>query len=81
MAKRDLLRLPDDFEGNVRALLGTPPAPHDTTGSRKAAPKPPKKPKRKRVQRRRGGPKAAVGTYAYESAPVLKSGKRTKKKR
>jgi hypothetical protein len=79
MAKRDLLKLPDDFEGNVRALLGTPPAPHDTTGSRKAAPKPPTKPKRKRVQRRRG-PKAAVGTYTYESAPVLKPGKRKTKK-
>ncbi len=77
MSKRDLLKLPDDFEGNVRALLGTPPAPHGTAGSRKAAPKPPKKPKR--MQRRRG-PKAPVGTYAYESAPVLKPGKRPKKK-
>ena len=80
MAKRDLLKLPDDFEGNLRALLATPPAPHDTMGSRKAAPKPPKKPKRK-VRQRRRGPKAPVGTYAYESAPVLRPGKRTRKKR
>ena len=78
MSKRDLLKLPDDFEGNVRALLGTPPAPHGTAGSRKAAPKPLKKPKRK--QRRRIGPKAAVGTYAYESAPV-RARKRKGKKR
>jgi hypothetical protein len=48
MAKRDLLKLPDDFEGNLRALLATPPAPHGTAGSRKIAPKPPAKPKRKK---------------------------------
>jgi hypothetical protein len=66
MAKRDVLKLPDDFEGNMRALLATPPAPHGTAGSRKAAPKPPKKAK----QRRRNAPRAPVGTYAYESAPV-----------
>jgi hypothetical protein len=40
MAKRDLLKLPDDFEGNMRALLATPPTPHGTAGGRKAAPKP-----------------------------------------
>lgn len=68
MAKSDLLKLPDDFESNMRALLRTPPAPHDTAGSRKAAPKPPPKPKKKR--RKKVGPKAKVGTYAYESAPV-----------
>ena len=68
MPKRDLLKLPDDFEGNVRALLATPPAPHGTAGSRKAAPKPPPKPKKPR--RKKVGPKAKVGTYAYESAPV-----------
>ena len=39
MAKRDLLKLPDDLEGNLRALLHTPPPPHDIPGSRKAAPK------------------------------------------
>lgn len=43
MGKRDLLKLPDDFEGNMRALLATPPAPHGTAGSRKTAPKPPPK--------------------------------------
>jgi hypothetical protein len=41
MAKRDLLKLPDGFEGNLRALLATPPDPHGTAGSRKTAPKPP----------------------------------------
>ena len=30
MAKHDLLKLPDDFEGNMRALLATPPAPAGT---------------------------------------------------
>ena len=39
MAKRDLLRLSDDLEGNLRALLSTPPPPHGTPGSRKATPK------------------------------------------
>jgi hypothetical protein len=68
MAKRDLLKLPDDFEGNMRALLATPPAPAGTAGSRKVKPKPPKKAKKK--QRRRNAPRAPVGTYAYESAPV-----------
>ena len=48
MAKRDLLKLPDDFEANMRALLATPPAPHGTAGSRKAEPKPPEKLKRKK---------------------------------
>src|SRR5689334_7780181 len=45
-------------------------------GSRKAAPKPPPKPRKK--NRKRVGPKAKVGTYAYESAPV--TGMRAKKK-
>lgn len=75
MAKRDLLKLPDDFEGNLRALLATPPAPHGTAGSRKVQPKPPAKPKKK-GKRRPTGPKAATGTYAYESAPVVKRKKR-----
>ena len=44
MSKRDLLKLPDDFEGNLRAPLATPPAPAGTAGSRKVAPKPPAKP-------------------------------------
>lgn len=68
MSKRDLLKLPDDFEGNMRALLATPPAPAGTAGSRKVKPKPPKKVTKK--QRRRNAPRAPVGTYAYESAPV-----------
>ena len=79
MAKRDLLKFPDDFEGNMRALLATPPAPHDTEGSRKAAPKVPKKARKK--QRNRHAPRAPVGTYAYEAAPVLKAGARRKKTR
>jgi len=74
VAKRDLLKLPDDFEGNLRALLATPPAPHGTAGSRKTAPKPPAKPKKK--QRRRYAKPAATGTYAYESAPVVKRKRR-----
>jgi hypothetical protein len=78
MSKRDLLKLPDDFEGNLRALLATPPAPHDTTGSRKAAPKPPPKPKRKR---RKPKPPRVAGTYAYESAPVQVRKRKTGKKR
>ena len=48
MSKRDLLKLPDDFEGNMRALLQTPPAPPGTAGSRKAIPKPKPTPKDKR---------------------------------
>ena len=76
LLKPDLLKLPNDFEGNMRALLQTPPAPHDTAGSRKAAPKPPPKPKKK--QRKRNAPRAKTGTYAYESATV--SGLRAKRK-
>lgn len=72
------LKLPDDLEGNLRALLATPPAPPGTAGSRKAAPVVPKKPRKK--QRNRHVPRAPVGTYAYESAPVLKTGKRAKRK-
>jgi hypothetical protein len=79
MAKRDLLKLPDDLEGNLRALLNTPPPPYGTPGSRKAAPKPPMKPKAKR--RRPTGPKAATGTYAYENAPVVSRKRTTAKKR
>lgn len=77
MAKRDLLKLPDDFEGNLRALLATPPAPHDTMGSRKAAPKPPKK----KAKRRRYAKPAATGTYAYESVPVITRTRKSAKKR
>jgi len=81
MAKRDLLKLPDDFEGNLRALLATPPAPHGTAGSRKTAPKPPAKPKKKAKRRRYAQP-APTGTYAYESAHVVSAKKRkTAKKR
>jgi hypothetical protein len=74
MSKRDLLKLPDDLEGNLRALLHTPPPPHDIPGSRKAAPK-----LKQKQKRRRPKPKAAVGTYAYESAAVLKDGAWQKK--
>jgi hypothetical protein len=82
MSKRDLLKLPDDFEANMRALLATAPAPHDTAGSRKAAPKPPAKPKaRKRKGYRRTKAEAAarraVGSegvrYEYETAAVKKT--------
>ena len=37
MTKR--LKLPDDLDGNLRALLGTPPPPAGTPGSRRATPK------------------------------------------
>ena len=77
MSKRHLLKLPDDFEGNMRALLATPPAPHGTAGSRKAAPKPVVKPRK----RRKPKPPKKAGAYAYEAAPVLKAGRRAKKKR
>jgi hypothetical protein len=80
MAKRDLLKLPDDFEGNMRALLATPPAPAGTAGSRKAIPKPPKKAKKKTKRRRYAKP-AATGTYAYESAPVQARKRKAGKKR
>jgi len=79
MAKRDLLKLPDDLDGNLRALLNTPPPPHGTPGSRKAAPKPPAKPQKK--QRRRYAKPAATGTYAYESAPVIRPKRKAAKKR
>ncbi|MFN7978884.1 MAG: hypothetical protein U0P30_12160 [Vicinamibacterales bacterium] len=39
MSKRALLKLSDDLDGNLKALLSTPPPPHSTPGSRKAAPK------------------------------------------
>jgi hypothetical protein len=85
LAKRDnnLLKLPDDFEGNMRALLATPPAPHDTTGSRKAAPKPPVKPKKRKAAKRIIPPaqRTATGSYAYEIAPVTSKWKAAKKKR
>jgi hypothetical protein len=75
MAKRDLLNLPDDFEGNLRALLQTPPAPAGTAGSRRTAPKPPPKPPRKR---RKPKPPKKAGTYAYEMAPVVVRKKKRK---
>jgi hypothetical protein len=82
MAKSGLLKLPDDFEGNMRALLATPPAPHDTTGSRKAAPKPPAKPKKRKARKRiiPPGQRAATGSYAYEMAPVKTKRKGAKKR-
>jgi len=80
MAKRDLLKLPDDLEGNLRALLHTPPPPHDIPGSRKAAPTPPRKPKKKAKRRRYAQP-AATGTYAYEMVPVKTRKRKAAKKR
>jgi hypothetical protein len=82
MTKRDLLKLPDDFEANMRALLATPPAPHDTTGSRKAAPKPPAKPKARKAVKRIIPPaqRAVTGRYAYEIAPVKTKRKAVKKR-
>ena len=77
MAKRDLLKLPDDFEGNMRALLATPPAPPGTEGSRKAIPKPP----RKARKRRKPKPPKVAGRYAYESAPVVTRKRKAAKKR
>jgi hypothetical protein len=75
MGKHEKLKFPDDFEANMRALLATPPAPHGTAGSRKAAPKPPPKPKK-----RRKGKTAKAGTYAYEAVPVLKEAAKPKRK-
>ena len=75
MAKHDLLKLPDDFEGNMRALLATPPAPAGTAGSRKVIPKPPKKKRKRRSPK----PPKVAGTYAYESAPVMTRKKKGKK--
>lgn len=81
MAKRDLLKLPDDLDANLRMMLRTAPPPAGTPGSRKAAPKPPPKPKKK-AKRRPTGPKAPVGTYAYEDAPVqVRAKKKAAKKR
>lgn len=50
MSKRNLLKLPDDFEGNLRDLLSMKPVPAGTPGSRKAA-KPAKR-KRKAGKKR-----------------------------
>lgn len=72
MAKHDLLKLPDNLEGNLRALLHTPPPPHDIPGSRKAAPKPPAKPKQRKRRKPSPTRMAKAGMYAYESAPVAK---------
>jgi hypothetical protein len=87
VAKRDLLKLPGDFEANVRALLGTPPAPPGTAGSRKASPKPPAKPKARKGYRRTKGEAAAHRAameqrkqYSYELARVIKEGTRPKRK-
>ena len=78
MSRRDLLKLPDDLEGNLRALLHTPPPPHGIPGSRKAAPKPPPKAKRKR---RKPKPPKVAGAYAYEMVPVVNARKRKAAKR
>ena len=79
MPKRDLLKLPDDLEGNLRKLLHTPPPPHDVPGSRKAEPKPPAKPKARK--RRSPKPPKVAGQFAYESAPVITRKRKTGKKR
>ncbi len=76
MGKRDLLKLPNDLDGNLRALLQTPPPPPGTPGSRKAISKPPK-PKRKR---RNPKPPKVAGTYAYEMAPVKARKRKAAKK-
>ena len=67
MVKRDLLKLPDDLEGNLRALLKTPPPPHGTPGSRKAAPKPPAKPKKKRRAPLTPGPEPSQAALAAQA--------------
>jgi hypothetical protein len=70
----------------MRALLATPPAPHGTAGSRKAAPKPPAKPKARKAHRRTKAEAAAHRTalargvrYEYERAPVTGKRKAAKK--
>jgi hypothetical protein len=77
MSKRKLLKLPDDLEANLRALLHTPPPPHDIPGSRKAKPKPPPKARK----RRKPKPPKVAGKYAYESAPVIARKRKAAKKR
>ena len=79
MTKRDLLKLPDDFEGNLRALLSTPPAPPGTAGSRKVVPKLPKPKKKAKRRRPPSAQRAPAGTYAYEMAPV-KTGRKAAKR-
>src|SRR5687767_5812431 len=68
MAKRDPMKLPDDLEGNLRALLHTPPPPPDTPGSRKADPRPLAKPKEKKQRRRYAKP---AGTGARDDVGPL----------
>jgi hypothetical protein len=86
MAKRDLLKLPDDLEGNLRALLHTPPPPAGIPGSRKSG-KPPKrhrgKPDVGPKARKRSKPKPpkVAGRYAYEAAPVVTRKRKAAKKR
>ena len=77
MSKRNLLKLPDDLEGNLRALLHTPPPPHDVPGSRRAVPVKPKK----KAKRRRYAKPAPTGTYAYEMAQVTTKKRKAGKKR
>jgi hypothetical protein len=62
------------------ALLATPPAPHGTAGSRKAAPKPVPKPKKGKAVKRIIQPaqRASTGGHAYEMAPVRRNGRRVK---
>jgi len=57
MSKRDLLKLPDDLESNLKALLDTPPPPAGTPGSRKVKPKSPWGGPRKKGQKVTGGKK------------------------
>ena len=85
MAKSDVLKLPDDLEGNLRALLATPPAPAGTAGSRKAPPKPKPTPKDKRrkhtmaMSRRRAELEEQAAEHSAELARVLKDGKPKRK--
>lgn len=79
MPKHELLKFPNDFEGNLRALA-IPPAPAGTAGGRKAAPRPPAKLKPRAKRYKPKGAAPHTGTFAYESAPVLKAGKRAKKR-
>ena len=78
VSKRDLLKLPDDLEGNLRALLNTPPPPHDIPGSRERLRRSrPRSRRRSSAGATRSQPRRACS--AFESAPVR--GRKAAKKR
>ena len=52
MSKRYLLKLPEDFDGNLRAMLGTKLPPEGTSGSRKIE-KPKKKGRKRKAAKKR----------------------------